>query len=172
MSTFRNTQILGSAEYDGVTNSLDNYDVAGKVLGDGVHLFATGPGTCIIDEVIFIAMDLTFTDPGADHNIGFELKYTIDGGDNYVDILTETAAASLPMIWDDTGNDTEDFAKGVPVYAFGYQLASPANTAGARTFQVPAQACVRLLIGSYVAGSLTAMTGLDNFVAQVTGRFN
>ncbi len=165
-------QILGSAEYDGITNSLDNYDVAGKVFGDGVHLFCTGPNICTISELIFIAMDLTFTDPGADHDIGYKLESTIDGGDNYVDIITTTAAADLPMIWDDTGNDTEDFAKGVPVYAFGFLLGTPANTAGSRSFDVPANALVKLSIGSYSGGSLTSMTGLDNFVCQVTGRFN
>ena len=171
MSKFANTQILGSAEYDGITNSLDNYDVAGKVLGDGAHLFATGPGTCIIDELIFTALDLTFTDPNADHNIGYALDYTLDFS-AYTSIITTTAAADLPEIWDDTGSDTEDFALGVPVYVFGFLLGTPANTAGSRTFQVPAHALVRLRIGSYVAGSLTAMTGLDNFICQVTGRFN
>ncbi len=170
MSQFAASQILGSAEYDGVTNSLDNYNVAGKVFGDGVHLFCTGPSAMLIDEIIMVAMDLTFTDPNADHNIGYALDYTVNGAGGYVDIITTTAAADLPMIWDDTGSDTEDFALGVPVYAFGFLLATPANTAGSRTFRVPAQALVRLRIGSYVAGSLTAMTGLDDFCVQVTGR--
>ena len=164
-------QILGSAEYDGITNSLDNYDVAGKVLGDGVHLFCTGPQICTVSEIIFIALDLTFTDPGAEHNIGYALDFTLNGGGAYTSIITVTAAAGLPKIWDDVGNDTEDFAVGVPVYAFGFQLGTPANTPGSRTFDAPANALVRLRIGSYVAGSLTAMTGLDNFICQVQGRF-
>lgn len=172
MTKFAGQQILGSAEWDGVSNTLQNYATPGKVLGDGVHLFNTGPSTVIIDELIFIAGDLTFVDPGADHNVGYELKYTIDGGDNYVDIITETAAADLPEIWDDTGNDTEDFAKGVPVYAFGWQLATPANTAGSRTFLVPKNASVRLRIATYTAGTLAVTVGLDNFVCQVTGRTN
>jgi hypothetical protein len=165
-------QILGSAEYDGVTNALDNYDVAGKVLGDGVHLFSSGPNGCTIDEIVFIALDLTFTDPAADHQIGYAVDYTINGGGAYTSIITTTAAADLPTIWDDTGNDTEDFALGVPVYPFGFLLATPANSAGARTYAVPASALVRVRIGSYVAGSLTALTTLDNFIVQVEGRFS
>ena len=165
-------QILGSAEYDGITNSLDNYDVAGKVLGDGVHLFCTGPQICAISEIIFVALDLTFTDPAAHRYIGYTLDYTINGGGAYTNVAQATDNSNIPQIWDDTGNDTEDFAVGVPVYAFGFQRSTPANTPGSRTFDVPANALVRLRIGSYVAGSLTAMTGLDNFICQVTGRFN
>lgn len=171
MSKSYGQQILASAEWDGITNSLDNYDVAGKVLGDGVHLFCTGPNICSISELIFIAMDLTFSDPSEDQYVGFKLEYTLNNS-SYTSILTETADANLPQIWDDTGNDTEDFAVGVPVYAFGFQLGTPANTAGSATFDVPAHALVKLSLGIYTGGSLTTNDGVDNFLVQITGRFN
>ncbi len=160
-------QLLGAFEYDGVTNSLDAADAAiSGYLIDGSNLgFFTGPWGCIIRDITLIAADLTFTDPAAHRYIGYTLDYTLDGGVGYTSALAATANADLPQIWDDTGNDTENFA----VLETPLNLAS-FHSLGAFGIVIPANAGVRLRIGAYVDGSLAAITGLDNLFAYVWGR--
>lgn len=159
-------QLLGAFEYDSLTNSLQVADAA--TLGhlvDGTDLgFYTGPWGCIIREITIVAFDLTFTDPAADRWLGYTLDYTTDGGVGYTNLIAATADSDLPQIWDDTGNDTEDFTVEVPLNLSGFHSVT---TFG---FVVPGDAAVRLRLGIYNSGSLAAITGLDNVFAYVYGR--
>jgi hypothetical protein len=160
-------QLLGAFEYDDVNDSLDapTAAVSGYLI-DGSNLgFFTGPWGCIIRDITVIAADLTFTDPAADRYIGYTIDYTLDGGGGYTTALAAVANADLPQIWDDTGNDTEDFtAIEIPLNLAAF------HSLGTFGLVIPANAGVRLRIGAYVDGSLADITGLDDFFAYVWGR--
>jgi hypothetical protein len=179
MGVFNDKQILGSAEYDGVTNSLDNYNVAGVVTGDGTHLFATF-APCMVHDIVVTALDITFTDPAADRHIGYTLDYTLDFS-SYTTVRTQVAVADTPQIFDDSSSTFGDFALGVPVFMFDFKgKGSATGHTGTNQFggnnaappvRIPANALVRLRIGAYAAGSLAAITDLDNLQAAVVGVF-
>jgi hypothetical protein len=137
----------------------------------------------VIHDVVLTALDLTFTDPAADRFIGYALDYTLDFS-TYVSLVTKTANADTPLIWDDSEGTTPDFALGVPVFLFdfvgngsttGYSNGNKTNQFGGNNSQtpvrVPANALVRLRMAGYVAGVLADMTGLDNMNAAVIGKF-
>ena len=184
MGVFNNMQILGSAEYDDVDNTLDNYDVAGQVLGDGIHMFQTFK-PCIIHDVLLVPLDVSFSDPNADRFLGYVLEYTLNNS-TYVSLVTKTADADLPLIWDDSEGTLPDFSDGVPTYLFdfvgkgsttGYVAASSGqvNQLGGNSSQgsvrVPAGALVRFTLAAYVSGSLADITGLDNMQVIIVGTF-
>ncbi|KKN27842.1 hypothetical protein LCGC14_0860350 [marine sediment metagenome] len=177
MGVFNDKQILGCGEYDGVTNALGNYDVAGKVLGDGTHLFQTF-AACMIHDVVITLLDVAFTDPGADRHIGYVLNYTLDNS-TYVTLRTQIAVADTPIIWDDSAGTLPDVSDGVPIFMFDFKgNGSATGHTGTNKFggnnaapavRCPANALVKLTIGTYAAGTLAATTGLDNLQASVIG---
>ena len=179
MGVFNNKQILGAAEYDDIDITLDNYDVAGSVVGDGTHLFQTF-APCIIADVLLTPLDVTFNDENADRWIGYVLEYTLNNS-TYVSLVTKTANADLPMIWDDSEGTSPDFTVGVPTFLFDFvgkgSLTghNSTNVFGGNKNQgavrVPAYALVRLTLAAYVGGTLADMTGLDNMQAAIIGTF-
>lgn len=182
MGVFNDIQVLGSAEYDAVTNSLGNYDAAGKVLGDGTHLFQTFR-PCMIHDIVVTPLDVSFSDPSDDIFLGYVLDYTLDFS-AYTTLRTQVADADCPMLWKDAGTpDVPDFDLGVPVFMFDFKgKGSVTGRTGSTTNQFggnnaappvrcPANALVRLRLGTYGAGSLAAITGVDNLQAAVVGVF-
>lgn len=178
MGNFNDVQLLAAMQFDGVTNSLDAPDSishGGGVAGGDLTGFPTGPTAVAIEELTFVAADLTFTDPNADHYIGYTIDYTIDGGANYVSALAVTANADLPQIWDDTAGDTADFSLDTPLNAFGFIGGADASSSKAlggnrAPVVIPANAFCRLRVGTYVDGALVATTGLDNLEAYIWGK--
>ncbi len=184
MGVFNDKQVLGCAEYDSVTNALGNYDAAGKVLGDGTHLFQTF-AACMIADVVITLLDVSITDPAADRHIGYVLDYTLDNS-AYTTLRTQVAVADTPLLWDDSLSTLPDISDGVPIFMFEFKgkgsatgyTASPTGSSNvfggngaAPPVRCPAKALVRLRIGTYAAGSLAAVTGLDNLQAAVVGNF-
>lgn len=179
MGVFNDKQVLGCGEYDAVTNALGNYDAAGKVLGDGTHLFQTFVA-CVINDIVITALDVNVTDAGADRHIGYVLDYTLDNS-AYTTLRTQVAVADTPLLWDDSESTLPDISDGVPLFMFDFKgNGSDAGHTGTNKFggngaapavRCPANALVRLRIGTYAAGSLAATTGLDNLQAAVVGSF-
>jgi hypothetical protein len=182
MGVFNDKQILGSAQYDAVTNALGNYDVAGKVTGDGTHLFSTF-APCMVHDIVVTPLDVTLSDPSDDIFLGYVLDYTLDFS-SYTTVRTQVADADCPMLWKDAGTpDVPDFSLGVPVFMFDFKgKGSVTGRTGTTTNQfggnnaappvrIPAKALVRLRFGTYGAGSLAAISGLDNLNADVIGMF-
>lgn len=174
MGRLNDIYLLGAFEYDAVTNALDAPDAVlagGGIAATDLNGIVTGPRPVQIHELVFIARDLTFTDPAANRFLGYTIDYTINGGGAYTTALAVTADADLPQIWDDTGNDTEDFALDTPVNAFGFRSdgdASTPSTGG--PVRIPANAVIRIRVGTYVSGALAAVTGLDDVDLYVFGR--
>ncbi len=158
--------LLAALEFDGVTNSLDAADAGGHLIDGSNRGFFTGPWACLIREIVFVPFDLTFTDPNAHRYLGWTLDYTLNGGGAYTSVVAAVADADLPQIWDDTGGDTENFALEVPLNASDYY----ATISGEFSLLIPADAAVRLRVGTYVSGSLAAVTGLDDMHAYIYGR--
>jgi hypothetical protein len=180
MGVFNNKQVLGSGEFDAVTNALGGYDVAGKVVGDGTHIFQTFTA-CMVHDIVCTPLDVTLTDPGADRYLGYVLDYTLDFS-SYTTVRTQIALADSPMIWDDSLSSVPDMTLGVPFYFFDFKgKGSATGHTGTNVFggnnaappvRIPAKALVRLRIGVYDnASALAAITGLDNLNVAVVGAF-
>ena len=108
------------------------------------------------------------------------LEYTLNNS-TYVSLVTKTADADLPLIWDDSEGTLPDFSDGVPTYLFDFVgKGSATGHTGTNVFggnvnqgavRVPAYALVRLTLAAYVGGTLADMTGLDNMQAAIIGTF-
>ena len=158
--------LLAALEFDGITNSLDAADAGGHLI-DGSDLgFFTGPWACLVREIVFVAFDVGITDPNADRYLGWTLDYTLNGGGAYTSVVAAVADANLPLIWDDSETDNGDFTLEVPLNASDYYAA----ISGEFSLLIPANAGVRLRIGTYDSGTLAAVTGLDDMHAYIYGR--
>ena len=120
------TQLLFAGTYDDLDNA---WAVPTTVLvgsGTGVAAstgcFFSGPKGCIIEDLYYIARDLTFTDPGVGEDvfIGWRVRYSSDGGASFTTLATVWASADCPQLWEDTGNTIPDFTLDVPIRAHSF----------------------------------------------------
>ncbi|KKL57443.1 hypothetical protein LCGC14_2235370 [marine sediment metagenome] len=162
-------QLLFAGTYDNIDSSGGAWSVPASILeGSGTGVAATtacffsGPQGCVIEDVYYIARDLTFTDPNVDWFVGLRVRYSSDGGATYTTLQTIIANADCPQIWDDTGGDTEDFALDQAVRAFTYYASGTGGLNAPNTFGsliVPAQ--VNVLIEVAVVGGGAVLTEGD-----------
>lgn len=176
-------QLLFAGTYDNIDNASGLWSVPVNVRegsGTGVAAdtgcFFSGPGGCVIEDVYYIARDLTFNDPGVDWYIGLRVRYSSDGGASFTTLATIIEDADCPQIWEDgTVNDTADFALDQPVKAFTYYAAGAGGLDASNTFGsiwIPAQVHVLIEVAVVDSGAvLTEGAEVDAFDVLVYGYF-
>jgi len=158
-------QLLFAGTYDDIDNA---WIVPAAILvGSGTGVVATtacffsGPQGCVIEDIYFIARDLTFTDPANDVRIGHQISYSSDGGVTYTTVATVVADADCPVIWDDTENDYGDFVLDVPLKAFTFVGAGTGGLSAPNyvsPIHIPANVHVMIEIAPVDAGSVYNVT--------------
>ena len=162
-------QLLFAGTYDNIDSSGGAWSVPASILeGSGTGVAATtacffsGPQGCVINDVYYIARDLTFTDPNVDWYVGLRVRYSSDGGATYTTLQTISADADCPQIWDDTGGDTQDFSLDQPVRAFTYFGAGTGGLNAPNTFgTLTLPANVHVLIEVAVVDNAVVLTEGD-----------
>jgi len=174
--------LLFAGTYDNLDNAWAVPTTVLKGSGTGVaattSCFFSGPGGCHITDVYYIARDLTFTDPAGEVHIGLRVRYSLDGGATLVTVAPTPiwATNDCPRIWDDTNNDTGDFALDVPVKAFPYIGAGKGGFIGPTEvgpLVLPANAHVLIEVAPVLNEALVNMPAadLDLFDVLVFGRY-
>ncbi len=175
-------QLLFAGTYDDIDNSGGAWSVpATVVVGSGTGVAATtgcffsGPQGCVIEDVYYIARDLTVTDPNVDWYVGLRIRYSSDGGASFATEKTIIANADCPQIWDDSESDYGDFVLDTPIKAFNFVGAGTGGL-GVSNYVSPISlpANVHVLIEVAVVGSGSVLTEgdeLDAFDVLVFGHW-
>ena len=173
--------LLFAGTYDNLDNAWAVPTTVLKGSGTGVaattSCFFSGPGGCHITDVYYIARDLTFTDPAGEVHIGLRIRTSVDGGATLVTVKTIWATNDCPRIWNDTANDTGDFAVDTPVKAFPYIGAGVGGFIGPTEIEpivILQNAHVLIEVAPVLDQALVNMTGtdeLDTFDVLVFGRY-
>lgn len=179
-------RFLGGFAHDTVTNSLQEPDAAIPVLEAAVFPLTSvalysGPRPIYITHLMVNFSDIVVTDPSADRYLGWSIRTSTDGtgSPTYSEVVGYTANADLPLIHDNSVSTTAIQAvANVPVNLFRYvnvagqaARSSPDVTYATQAAQpalsrlpvrIAAHAMFQVRLGTYVAGSLAAVTGVDN----------
>ena len=135
----------------------------------------SGPEGCVITDIYYIPRDVSFIDPNADVYIGWRVRYSSDGGASHTTLATVMADKDCPQIWDDTNNDTEDFAENMPIRAHAWYAAGAGglvdNFFG--HLVVPANVHVSVEIATVDDGSIVTIASqtLDSFDVMIYGHY-
>jgi len=184
-------EFLGGFAHDSVTNSLQQPDAAIPVLEATVFPLTsialyTGPRPVYITHLMVSFQDIAVTDPSSDLHLGWSLQSAADGtgSPTYSALAGYTANADLPLIHDNSASTTAIQAvANIPVNLMKYvgsaggaatyyatRAGEDAITTGGRTpIRIAAHTLFQVRLGTYEAGSLTAVTGLDNVFVAVYG---
>lgn len=177
-------QLLFAGSYDDMDNA---WAAPTRVtVGTGVGPVATtgsffsGPNGCVINEVYYVARDLTFTDPGVGKNvfIGLRIRYSADGGVTFTTVAPTPiwASADCPQLWKDSDNTIVDFVLDAPVRAFSYYGAGTGGLNAGNFIPdgriiIPAQVHVSIEVAPVEAEALVdiATADFDTFDVFVYG---
>lgn len=191
MARYNDTQLLAQFEHDSVTNSLQEPDSIAFPPNSGTGYPITsvaayfGPTTVFITDVMVAFGDIAVTDPSNDLYLGWSIQSATDFGASptYAELVGYTADGDLPLIHDNSASSTAIQAVvNAPVNLFNYIGATRASPdvlyatialqpSGRRQspVRVPSGSLVQVRVGTYLAGSLSAVTGLDNVTIFVYG---
>jgi hypothetical protein len=173
------SDLLFAATYDNIDNAwitptamLHGSGATAAVVSGA---FWSGPEGLSIEEVVFNARDITFTDPNANVFIAHRISYSSDKGATWTRALTVSADADCPQIWDDTGGDNQDFAVSQPVRAWNFIGAGTGGlTAGPQRgpLAIPSNVWVLVEVAPFGSDSLIDMPAadLDSFDVFVYGK--
>jgi hypothetical protein len=188
---FNDVELLGGFDYTGVTNSLAEPTAALPVYEAAVHpktsiALYSGPRPLYITNIQVTFSDIAVSSVDGDRYLGWAVWSATDGGTSptYASLKGYTANGDLPLIVDDSGTDTAVMAViNVPVDLFNYVGATRASpdVMYARQAEMPgksvvppirvaANAVYQVRLGAYLAGSLVAITGLDDVGIWVYGK--
>ncbi len=191
MGMFNDIELLGLFDYTGVSSSLAEPTVVLPVYEAGVHPLTTvalwsGPRPLYITNIQVAFADIAITDTNADRYLGWAVWSATDGGASptYASLKGYTANADLPLIIDDTLSGTAiRTVVNVPVDLFNYVGATRASpdvmyatqatmpsSSNVPPIRVAANATYQVRLGTYLAGSLVACSGLDDVVVSVYGK--
>jgi len=185
-------QFLGGFGHDTVTNSLQEPDSAIPVLEAAVFPLTsialyTGPRPIYITHLMVSFQDIVVTDPSGDLYLGWSVRSAADGtgSPTYSEVAGYTANADLPLIHDNSVSTTAIQAvANIPVNLMKYVGSAGGattfyatragedaiTTGGRRPIRIAAHTLYQVRVGSYRAGSLTAVTGIDNLFVAVYGQ--
>lgn len=188
-------EFLGGFAYDAVTNALMQPTAAIPVLEAAVFPLTsvalyTGPRPLYITHLMATFSDIVVTDPAADRYLGWSIQSASDGSatPTYAAVTgaAYTANADLPLIHDNSVSTTAIQAvANVPVNLFNYvnvagQAARPSPDVTYATqaaqpalsrlpVRIAANRLFQVRVGTYVAGALAAVVGVDNMFVLVYG---
>jgi len=183
---FNDVEFLGGFIHDSVTNALQEPDSAIPVLEAGVQPLTTialnsGPRPLYITHLMVVFADVAVTDPNpaVATDLGWSIRTSTDGSatPTYTEVVGKTAAADLPQILTDAAPTALLATANIPYDLFSF-VGGAANTsiATAQTnvkqgpVRIAAKALFQVRLGLYTAGTLTAVTGLDNVGVLVYGK--
>lgn len=179
--------LLGGFMHDSVTNSLQEPDAAIPVLEAGVMPLTSiallvGPRPFYITDLMVVFSDVAVTDPNpaVATDLGWSIRTGVDGTatPTYAEVVGYTAAADLPQILTDAAPTALLATANIPYNLFDFvsgtantSIASSPGVPGRAPVRVAANAMLQVRLGLYTAGSLTAVTGVDDVGIFVYGRY-
>jgi hypothetical protein len=188
--SFNQSEWLGGFMHDSVTNSLQEPDSVFPVLEATVIpittvALLTGPRPLFITHLQIVFNDIAVDDPSGDRYLGWSILTASDGTTTptYASVAAKTANADLPLIHDNSVSTTAlQAVANVPVDLFNYvgqtrespdvmyatQAAMPSSQKRAPV-RIAANTLYQVRLGTYLAGSLAAVTGVDNLAVMVYG---
>lgn len=188
MGMFNDVEFLGGFIVDAVTNALMEPTAAVPVLEAGVQPLTTialnsGPRPLYITNIMVVFSDVAVTDPNpaVATDLGWAVWTSTDGSatPTYAAVTgaAYTAAADLPQILTDTAPTALLATANVPYDLFDF-VGGAANTSIAtaqtntkqRPVRIAAKALFQVRLGLYTAGTLTAVTGVDDVAVFVYGK--
>ncbi len=191
MGMFNDVEFLGGFIVDAVTNALMEPTAAIPVLEANVAPLTTeglfsGPRPLFITNIQVMFQDIAVSNPSADRYLGWAVWSSTDGSatPTYASVAGYTANADLPLIHDNSvSTSVIQAVENVPVDLFNYvgvtrdspdllyaTQAKMKASAGRAPIRIAANAVYQVRVGTYLAGSLAAVTGVDNLVIMVYGK--
>ena len=184
--SFNDVEFLGGFIVDAVTNALMEPTAAIPVHEAGVQpktavALHSGPRPLYITHLMVVFSDVAVTDPNpaSATDLGWAIWSATDGGTGptFASVVGKTAAADLPQVLVDATPTALLATINVPYDLFSF-VGGSANTsiATAQTnvkqspVRIAANSLYQVRLGLYTAGSLTAVTGMDDVGIFVYGR--
>ncbi len=185
--SFNQSHFIGGFIHDSVTNSLQEPDSVIPVLEAGVIPITSvalivGPRPLFITALNVVFNDIAVTDPNPalDTYLGWSILSASDGTTTptYASLLAKTANVDLPHILEDATPTAILGVANIPYNLFSWvggaastPLTSEPDVVNGKVapVRVAADTLLQVRLGCYAAGSLTAITGLDNVAVLVHG---
>jgi len=186
MGMFNDVEFLGGFIVEALTDALMEPTAAIPVLETTVQPLTTialntGPRPLYITHLMVVFSDVAVTDPNPalDTDLGWAIWSATDGGASptYASVVGKTAAADLPQILVDATPTALLATANIPYDLFSF-VGGAANTsiATAQTnvkqapVRIAAKSLFQVRLGLYNAGTLTAVTGVDDVGVFVYGK--